>query len=58
MASHQRDQQHLKKVGLEGFAIIDEFYGRNRRSNPSQQRVQLQTPEDKQIKPLLHDRGA
>ena len=41
MAS-QRDQQHLKKVGLEGFALIDECYGRTRRSNQSQR---LQSPQ-------------
>ncbi|XVE82187.1 hypothetical protein DITRI_Ditri15bG0127200 [Diplodiscus trichospermus] len=35
MAS-QRDQQHLKKVGLEGFALIDECYGRTRRPIQSQ----------------------
>ncbi|XVF38762.1 hypothetical protein REPUB_Repub20aG0129900 [Reevesia pubescens] len=43
MAS-QRDQQHLKKVGLEGFALIDEYFGRTRRSNQSQ-RVQSPQPQ-------------
>ncbi|XVF62544.1 hypothetical protein PTKIN_Ptkin09bG0016500 [Pterospermum kingtungense] len=39
MAS-QRDQQHLKKVGLEGFELIDACYGRQ-----SLQRHQSSQPQ-------------
>ncbi|XVE65583.1 hypothetical protein DITRI_Ditri08aG0011600 [Diplodiscus trichospermus] len=39
MASQRDHQQHLKKVGLEGFALIEECYGR---TNHSQK---LQSPQ-------------
>ena len=40
----ERDhQQHLKKVGLEGFALIEECYGRNRRPVQSQTRLDHQS---------------
>ncbi|XVF62546.1 hypothetical protein PTKIN_Ptkin09bG0016700 [Pterospermum kingtungense] len=42
MAS-QRDQQHLKKVGLEGFELIDACYGRQ-----SLQRLQSSQPQVRQ----------
>ncbi|XVE82188.1 hypothetical protein DITRI_Ditri15bG0127300 [Diplodiscus trichospermus] len=44
--AYQRDQQHLQKVGLEGFALIDECYGRTRRP------IQSQKPQSSQ--PQVH----
>ncbi|EOY06583.1 hypothetical protein QQP08_013928 [Theobroma cacao] len=43
MASQR--EQNLKKVGLEGFGLIDECYGRTRRSNHQSQRLQSPQPQ-------------